>query len=122
MASCNSGALAVRLLINQSCPQKDAPDLQPHLLISHTHNLIMGNQPSLPKPGTKFQVIGAGLPRTGTASFSEALRILLEGPVYHGGTQVTLGPSKEIRSWITLLSHWPPSNRSDEKLGKLYTV
>ncbi|KAF2469760.1 uncharacterized protein BDR25DRAFT_263116 [Lindgomyces ingoldianus] len=76
----------------------------------------MGNQASVPKPGTKFQVIGAGLSRTGTASFSEALHILLDGPVYHGGTQTTMGHPVEIRSWIKLLSHWPPSNEADKKL------
>ncbi|KAF1974238.1 hypothetical protein BU23DRAFT_532233 [Bimuria novae-zelandiae CBS 107.79] len=76
----------------------------------------MGNQPSVPKPGTKFQVIGAGLSRTGTASFSEALRILLDGPVYHGGTQATLAPPVEIKSWIKLLSHWPPKDASEKKL------
>lgn len=76
----------------------------------------MGQQPSVPQPGTKFQVIGAGLPRTGTASFSEALRILLGGPVYHGGTQATLGPEREIRSWINLLSHFPPKSPTGKKL------
>ncbi|KAF2744066.1 hypothetical protein M011DRAFT_470733 [Sporormia fimetaria CBS 119925] len=76
----------------------------------------MGQQASVPKPGTKFQVIGAGLSRTGTASFSEALRILLDGPVYHGGTQATRGPESEIRSWIKLLSHFPPQSDSDKKL------
>ena len=30
-----------------------------------------------------FIVIGAGLPRTGTASMQNALSILLKGPVYH---------------------------------------
>jgi hypothetical protein len=74
----------------------------------------MGNQASVPKPGTKFQVIGAGLPRTGTASFSEALRILLQEPVYHGGTQATLAPPAEILSWVKLLEHYPPQNSSDE--------
>ncbi|PVH92482.1 hypothetical protein DM02DRAFT_276172 [Periconia macrospinosa] len=76
----------------------------------------MGNQASVPKPGTKFRVIGAGLSRTGTASFSEALRILLDGPVYHGGTQATLGPETEIRSWVKLLSHFPPKTTSDKTL------
>ncbi|ORY08460.1 hypothetical protein BCR34DRAFT_626216 [Clohesyomyces aquaticus] len=47
----------------------------------------MGNAPSAPVPGTEFQVIGAGLSRTGTASFFEALKILLEGPVFHTGTE-----------------------------------
>ncbi|KAF2243896.1 hypothetical protein BU26DRAFT_110373 [Trematosphaeria pertusa] len=76
----------------------------------------MGNQPSTPQPGTEFQVIGAGLSRTGTASFSEALHILLQGPVYHGGTQATLGPEIEIKSWIKLLSHYPPKSEADRKL------
>lgn len=54
----------------------------------------MGQQYSAPVPGTKLQVIGAGLPRTGTVSFSRALEILLDGPVYHDGTNITLGPGK----------------------------
>lgn len=70
----------------------------------------------MPEPGTKFQVIGAGLPRTGTASFSEALRILLNGPVYHGGTQATLAPEVEIRSLIEILSHYPPKSTADSKI------
>ncbi|PSN61436.1 hypothetical protein BS50DRAFT_639251 [Corynespora cassiicola Philippines] len=76
----------------------------------------MGSAPSSPKPGTQFQVIGAGLSRTGTASFSEALRILLDGPVYHGGTQTTLGKPVEIQSWIKALSHWPPVSDADKKI------
>jgi len=76
----------------------------------------MGQQASGPKPGFKIQVIGAGLSRTGTASFSRALEILLDGPIYHGGTQTTLGPEVEIKSWIKVLSHWPPSNDSDKRL------
>jgi hypothetical protein len=74
----------------------------------------MGAQPSTPRPGTEFQVIGAGLSRTGTASFSEALRILLDGPVFHGGTQTTLGPPTEIKAMIKILTnlfHCP--NRTD---------
>lgn len=67
----------------------------------------MGNQASVPIPGTKLQVIGAGLPRTGTASFSEALRILLEAPVYHGGTQCTMGQPVEMISWIKVLKLFP---------------
>ncbi|KAG2411785.1 hypothetical protein HFD88_009341 [Aspergillus terreus] len=65
----------------------------------------MGQQASTPQPGTKIQVIGAGLSRTGTASFSSALSILLEGLVYHGGTQVTMGPPSEIKSWMKILRH-----------------
>jgi hypothetical protein len=76
----------------------------------------MGQQPSSPKPGATLKVIGAGLPRTGTSSLTQAISILLDGPAYHGGTQATLGPEREIRSWITLLSHWPPQSRSDKAL------
>lgn len=72
----------------------------------------MGQKYSAPRPGTKFRVIGAGLSRTGTASFSKALEILLDGPVYHGGTQVTLGPEVDIKTWIKVLSQWPPQNKS----------
>ncbi|GLA18856.1 hypothetical protein AnigIFM62618_006511 [Aspergillus niger] len=63
----------------------------------------MGQTPSTPQPGTNLQVIGAGLPRTGTASFSAALAILLDGPVYHGGTQTTIGPPDEITTWMKIM-------------------
>jgi hypothetical protein len=76
----------------------------------------MGNQPSTPKRGTELQVIGAGLSRTGTASFSEALRILLDGPVYHGGTQTTLGPPVEMKAMIQILAKlFPGRTESSEK-------
>ncbi|KAF4826907.1 hypothetical protein CGCTS75_v008618 [Colletotrichum tropicale] len=76
----------------------------------------MGQEASKPKPGTKLQVIGAGLPRTGTASLSKALEILLNGPVHHGGTQVTRGPESEIRSWIAALEHTPIKSAEDDKV------
>ncbi|KAI9708789.1 MAG: hypothetical protein M1820_003744 [Bogoriella megaspora] len=76
----------------------------------------MGQEASVPIPGATLVVIGAGLSRTGTASFSRALEILLGGPVYHGGTQTTLGPEAEIKSWISILSHWPPRNFADKYL------
>ncbi|KAE8398921.1 NAD dependent epimerase/dehydratase [Aspergillus pseudonomiae] len=76
----------------------------------------MGQQPSTPYPGTKIQVIGAGLPRTGTASFSAALNILLHRPIYHAGTQTTMGPPIEIQSWIRILRHWLSPNPQDRQL------
>ncbi|KAJ0329861.1 hypothetical protein COL5a_003686 [Colletotrichum fioriniae] len=80
----------------------------------------MGQEASKPKPGTRLQVIGAGLPRTGTASLAKALEILLSdgdgAPVHHGGTQLTRGPESEIRSWITCLSHTPIRTAADEKV------
>lgn len=69
----------------------------------------MGTEASKPAPSLRLQVIGAGLPRTGTASLSEALRILLHGPVYHGGTQVTLGPKNNVLGWIDIMYKNPPS-------------
>jgi hypothetical protein len=63
----------------------------------------MGNEASVPQKAAKLQVIGAGLPRTGTTSFTEALRIVFNGPVYHGGTQVTQGPQADILSWTKMM-------------------
>lgn len=60
----------------------------------------MGQEASKPQAGTKLCVIGAGMSRTGTASFTAALETLLDGPVYDWGTQSTLGPKSEIRAWI----------------------
>ena len=45
----------------------------------------------VPKPTDltrKIEVIGAGLGRTGTMSFSAALEKLLNGPVYHSGNML----------------------------------
>lgn len=66
----------------------------------------MGQTASSPKPGAELQVIGAGLSRTGTSSFSAALEILLDGPIYHGGTQISMGPPIEIKSWMQILQYW----------------
>lgn len=67
----------------------------------------MGNEPSKPEPGTRFQVVGAGMPCTGTASLSEALSILLGGPIYHGASHVASGNPRDIISWVRLLKHFP---------------
>ncbi|KAL4974587.1 P-loop containing nucleoside triphosphate hydrolase protein [Aspergillus desertorum] len=71
----------------------------------------MGQTASAPKPGTQIQVIGAGLPRTGTTSFSSALAILLGSPVYHTGTQITAGPPAELKAWIRILRAWIDGDR-----------
>jgi hypothetical protein len=75
----------------------------------------MGAEASKPQQGAKFQVIGAGLSRTGTASFSEALRILLNGPVYHCGTQETRGDGQSVQTWLKILPLYPISNEADHK-------
>lgn len=63
----------------------------------------MGQQASVPQAGAEIQVIGAGLPRTGTSSFSAALEILLDGPTYHGGTQISRGAPVKFQSCIKAL-------------------
>ncbi|KAJ5578516.1 NAD dependent epimerase/dehydratase [Penicillium hispanicum] len=73
----------------------------------------MGQKASLPQSGTTIQVIGAGLPRTGTASFSTALEILLQGPIFHCGTQATLGPPAQIKTWIKILRQWLSGTATD---------
>ncbi|KAI1383339.1 P-loop containing nucleoside triphosphate hydrolase protein [Hypoxylon trugodes] len=75
----------------------------------------MGQEASKPQPGARLRVIGAGMPRTGTASFSKALEILLQGPVYHGGTQNCKGSSSNLKSWISVLEHTPIRSFEDEE-------
>ncbi|KAI1810195.1 P-loop containing nucleoside triphosphate hydrolase protein [Poronia punctata] len=76
----------------------------------------MGQEASRPEVGRKLQVIGAGLPRTGTTSFSQALSTLLGGPVYHCGTQMTKGESYNLKTWTKILRHTPTRTTEDEKL------
>ena len=85
---------------------------------AHLH--IMGNAPSQPQPGAQIQVIGAGLSRTATCSFAQACSILLNGPSYHGGTQLTVrstqpGRNSEDRprAWHRILNLTPIKSDSD---------
>ncbi|KAH7305782.1 P-loop containing nucleoside triphosphate hydrolase protein [Stachybotrys elegans] len=73
----------------------------------------MASKASVPLKGAKLRVIGAGLPRTGTTSFTEALRTILNGPVYHGGTQVTQGPPEDILSWTKMMHLQPSADKKD---------
>lgn len=77
----------------------------------------MGNEASRPKPGTEFRVIGAGHGRTGTASLNEALTILFDAPVYHGGTHLVKGEPADIVSWTRLLRHFPFRTDADRALA-----
>ncbi|KAK4102320.1 hypothetical protein N658DRAFT_506507 [Parathielavia hyrcaniae] len=47
----------------------------------------------------RLQVIGAGLPRTGTVSMAMAYEKLLDGPVMHGGTQLLNREDAYPRLW-----------------------
>lgn len=75
----------------------------------------MGQTASQPQEGRKLQVIGAGLSRTGTTSFGHALSVLLEGPVYHGGTQMLSSPESHINHWIKVFEHTPIKSEADRK-------
>ncbi|KIW86116.1 hypothetical protein Z517_01510 [Fonsecaea pedrosoi CBS 271.37] len=76
----------------------------------------MGQEASKPDPNARLQVIGCGMSRTGTASFSRALEILLGGPVYHGGSQLVGAGEDHIRAWIHLCKHTPIETESDKKV------
>lgn len=76
----------------------------------------MGSQPSKPEPDTEFRVIGAGMPCTGTAAVSEALSILLDRPIYHGGTHVAKGNPRDTISWVRILKRFPPRTDADRHL------
>ncbi|KIY03871.1 uncharacterized protein Z520_00562 [Fonsecaea multimorphosa CBS 102226] len=74
----------------------------------------MGQKASKPDPNVRLQVIGCGMSRTGTASFSQALEILLGGPVYHGGSQLVGAGEDHIRAWIHVCKHTPIEDESDK--------
>lgn len=65
---------------------------------------IMGQGASKPgPPTTRMQVLGLGMSRTGTASFSRALEILLQGPSYHGGANLLAGTDAHMLKWNEIL-------------------
>lgn len=50
----------------------------------------------------------------GTASFATALSTLLEGPVYHGGTQILVNQDDtKIKGWIDVLARTPYKTPED---------
>ncbi|KAN0110093.1 hypothetical protein V8E51_006480 [Hyaloscypha variabilis] len=60
----------------------------------------------VPKPTDltrKIEVIGAGLGRTGTMSFSAALEKLLDGPVYHSGNMLISDEESTAKTWSQIL-------------------
>lgn len=75
----------------------------------------MGQTVSQPQEGCTLKVIGAGLSRTGTTSFGTALSTLLDGPCYHGGTQMLNSPESHIKQWINVIEHTPSQNAADRK-------
>ncbi|KAK8104193.1 uncharacterized protein PG998_011226 [Apiospora kogelbergensis] len=61
----------------------------------------MGGSLSKPDPSrSTLEVVGAGYSRTGTSSMQLALERLVDGPIYHGGTQIWLsGDDKRTKLW-----------------------
>lgn len=53
-----------------------------------------------------LQLIGAGLPRTGTSSLREALRHLLDAPVYH--MSEAFAHPEHARTWVAAVERDPP--------------
>jgi len=80
----------------------------------------MGQQQSQfrPDPKNELQVIGCGMSRTGTSSFTAALEILLQGPVYHGGQALFLREEPHLKRWIDIIRHTPIKTVQDKKIVK----
>lgn len=55
---------------------------------------VMGGTLSKPDPSRTIEVIGVGAARTGSCSLQIALERLLDGPVYHAGSQVWRAPDE----------------------------
>lgn len=77
--------------------------------------LTMGQTASQPAHDRSLRVIGAGLSRTGTTSFGAACSYLLDGPCYHGGTQMLNSPESHIKRWIEIIRHTPIKSEEDRK-------
>lgn len=77
-----------------------------------------------PVPGRRVQVIGAGLPRTGTSSFCAAISTLLNGPAYHAGAQYAAAGADEshILTWIDVVERRPYRSVRERKevLAKIH--
>lgn len=53
-----------------------------------------------------LQLVGAGLPRTGTSSLREALRILLGAPIYH--MSEAFDHPEYAPTWVAAIDGDPP--------------
>ena len=69
-------------------------------------------------PNHQIRVIGCGMSRTGTSSFTAALEILLRGPVYHGGSALFLREESHIKRWVSILGHTPIHSPADATVVK----
>ncbi|KAJ4137895.1 hypothetical protein NW754_001539 [Fusarium falciforme] len=75
----------------------------------------MGQGPAKSVRGAKFRVIGAGMTRTDTKSFREALEILLDGPVHDGATEGVSGPWRHRKEWLEAMELAPRARTISEQ-------
>jgi hypothetical protein len=68
---------------------------------------IENKKPQATQARPPFQVIVAGLPRTGTTSMTRALEILLGGKVFDGGALSFEGTASQQRQLLGLAAHCP---------------
>lgn len=105
----NLRVLAVRLQIALSLPLSSF-----QVCFTTSTNVIMGGTPSKPADRSRtLQVIGAGYSRTGTISMAMALEKLLDGPAFHGGTQL-LGREDGMITASHLLSPFAKSEKGHQ--------
>ncbi len=80
----------------------------------------LDSQKDQPRDFTRrVQVIGCGLGRTGTNSFSAALERLLDGPVYHSGTAVLGGDEDTILTWTAMMQPHADAAFVEASLGRM---
>lgn len=73
----------------------------------------------LPRDLTRtLQVIGAGLPRTGTISLTLALTWALHGDVCHGGSACLRGPECEFRALTETYTHLTDCSRCHQRVDQ----
>ena len=70
-------------------------------------HMIWVNRSHPPDPSKQPRVIGAGVSRTGTLSFTLAFERLPTSPVYHGGESVSVREETHIERWIAMRRHRP---------------
>ena len=75
----------------------------------------MSHIPVPPRPGAKFRVIGAGMCRTGTKTFNQALTILLNGPVHDAAVQSLAGSWHQISMWMKIMNFTPKAKTFAQK-------
>jgi hypothetical protein len=80
---------------------------------------LQSNPPPSTSPARSIKVIGAGLSRTATVSFTLALARLLRGPVCHCGSASLLREEGFIKGWIEVMDPETPGVEKERLLRGL---